>query len=62
MTDPTPAPAKFYGATSVSITVKDIQTSAAWYQDVVGFGLERTFEQEGRLSLSRSKPAMCASI
>ena len=48
MTDPSPAPAKFHGATSVSITVKDIHKSAAWYQDVVGLGVERTFEQEGR--------------
>jgi len=26
----------------------DIHKSAAWYQNVVGFGVERTFEQEGR--------------
>ena len=49
MTNPSPAPEKFHGATSVSITVKDIHKSAAWYQNVVGFGVERTFEQEGRL-------------
>jgi uncharacterized glyoxalase superfamily protein PhnB len=51
MTNPLPAPEKFHGATSVSITVKDIDKSAAWYQNVVGFGVERTVEQEGRLVL-----------
>jgi uncharacterized glyoxalase superfamily protein PhnB len=48
MTIPSPAPEKFHGATSVSITVKDLQASAAWYQNVVGFGVERTVEHEGR--------------
>jgi len=51
MTQPSAAPEKFQGATSVSITVKDIHKSAAWYQDVVGFGVERTAEREGRLVL-----------
>ena len=50
MANPSPTPEKFHGATSVSITVKDIHKSVAWYQDVVGFGVERVFEQEGRLS------------
>ncbi len=49
MTNPSPAPEKFHGATSVSITVKDIHKSADWYQNVVGFGVERIFEHEGRL-------------
>ncbi len=49
MTTPSPTPAKFHGTTSVSITVKDIDKSAAWYQDVLGFGVERTYEQDGRL-------------
>ena len=48
MTSPSPSPAKFHGATSVSITVKDIDKSTTWYRDVVGFGVERTFEREGR--------------
>jgi uncharacterized glyoxalase superfamily protein PhnB len=51
MTNPTPAPEKFRGSTSVSLTVKDLQKSAAWYRDVVGFGVDRTFEREGRLVL-----------
>ena len=46
-----PVPEKFHGSTSVSITVKDIQKSAAWYQNVVGFGVERTIEEEGKLFL-----------
>ena len=47
MTNPSPASEKFHGSTSVSITVKDIQKSAAWYQNVVGFGVDRTFERDG---------------
>ena len=43
-----PVPEKFHGMTSVSITVKDLQKSTAWYQNVVGFGIERTIEQEGK--------------
>jgi uncharacterized glyoxalase superfamily protein PhnB len=44
-----PVPEKFHGNTSISITVKDLQKSAAWYCDVVGFGIERTVEREGKL-------------
>jgi len=51
MNSPSPTSEKFHGATQVSITVKDITKSAAWYQDVVGFGLDRTFERDGRLVL-----------
>jgi catechol 2,3-dioxygenase-like lactoylglutathione lyase family enzyme len=51
MTNPSTAPEKFHGATSVSLTVKDIDKSAAWYQNVVGFGVDRTFERDGRLVL-----------
>jgi uncharacterized glyoxalase superfamily protein PhnB len=46
-----PVPEKFHGITSVSITVKDVQKSAAWYRDVVGFGIERTMERDGKLIL-----------
>jgi uncharacterized glyoxalase superfamily protein PhnB len=46
-----PVPEKFHGAPSVSITVKDIQKSAAWYQQVVGFGIERTVDREGKLQI-----------
>ena len=49
MTSPSPASEKFHGSTTVSFTVKDIHKSAAWYQNVVGFGVDRTFEREGRL-------------
>src|SRR5262245_59167236 len=51
MTHPSPAPEQFQAATSVSITVKDIHASTAWYRDVVGFGIERTAERDGRLAL-----------
>lgn len=46
-----PVPEKFHGGTSISITVKDIQKSAAWYRDVVGFGIERTVEWDGKVML-----------
>jgi uncharacterized glyoxalase superfamily protein PhnB len=49
VTSPSPASEKFHGSTTVSFTVKDIHQSAAWYQNVVGFGVDRTFEREGRL-------------
>jgi uncharacterized glyoxalase superfamily protein PhnB len=48
MTDFSPGPEKFTANTSVSITVKDIQKSTAWYRDVVGFGVERAVERDGR--------------
>jgi hypothetical protein len=51
MTSPSPQPEKFRGATSVSITVKDIHKSTVWYRDVVGFGVERALEREGHLVL-----------
>ncbi len=34
---------------SVSLTVKDIQKSLAWYRDVAGFTVERATEREGKL-------------
>jgi uncharacterized glyoxalase superfamily protein PhnB len=49
MTPVSPTPTKFHGTSSVSITVKDLSKSAAWYRDVVGFGIERAHEHEGRL-------------
>ncbi len=40
----------FHGRTlSVSLTVKDLQKSLAWYRDVVGFTVDRKFEREGKL-------------
>ncbi len=43
-----PVAGKFQAATSVSITVKDIQKSAAWYRDVAGFGVENVIEYDGK--------------
>ncbi len=37
------------GTLSLSLTVKDIQKSLAWYRDVVGFTVVRTREQDGQL-------------
>jgi catechol 2,3-dioxygenase-like lactoylglutathione lyase family enzyme len=31
--------------------VKDLQKNTAWYQNVVGFGVDRTSERDGRLVL-----------
>ena len=55
MTSPLQASEKFNGSTAVSLTVKDIQKSLAWYKDVVGFGVGRTFENEGRLVFAEVK-------
>jgi uncharacterized glyoxalase superfamily protein PhnB len=32
-----------------SLTVNDIDSSLAWYRDVLGFGVERRHEREGKL-------------
>ncbi len=37
------------GTLSLSLTVKEIQKSLAWYRDMVGFTVERTREQDGQL-------------
>jgi uncharacterized glyoxalase superfamily protein PhnB len=34
---------------SASLTAKDLQTSLAWYRDVLGFTVARTFERAGTL-------------
>ena len=47
MSIPSSAPEKFNGSTSVSITVKDLPKSVAWYHGVVGFGIERAVERDG---------------
>jgi uncharacterized glyoxalase superfamily protein PhnB len=40
----------FHGRSlSVSLTVKDLQKSQAWYHDVAGFSIERKIEREGKL-------------
>ena len=42
-------PEKFRGAPSVSITVKDVQKSLGWYRDVLGMGVERSVERDGKV-------------
>jgi uncharacterized glyoxalase superfamily protein PhnB len=40
----------FIGRTiSASLTVKDLQRSLDWYQDVIGFTVDRRHEREGKL-------------
>ena len=34
---------------SASLTVNDLEKSLAWYQDVVGFAVDRRHEREGKL-------------
>jgi len=36
-------------ALAASLTVKDLQKSLAWYQDVLGFAVDRKHEREGKL-------------
>ena len=47
---PSATPEKFRGAASVSMTVKDIQKSLAWYCDVLGLGVERAVDRDGKLA------------
>jgi uncharacterized glyoxalase superfamily protein PhnB len=34
---------------SISLTVKDLATSLAWYHDVLGFTIDRKMERDGKL-------------
>jgi uncharacterized glyoxalase superfamily protein PhnB len=34
---------------AASLTVKDLERSLAWYQDVLGFIIDRKYEREGKL-------------
>ena len=34
---------------SISLTVKDLQKSLEWYQDVLGFSVDRKIERDGKL-------------
>lgn len=36
-------------AVGPSLTVASLQESMAWYRDVLGFAIERTYEREGRM-------------
>jgi uncharacterized glyoxalase superfamily protein PhnB len=40
---------------SLSLTVKDLDQSVAWYRDVVGFFVAREFERDGKLRSVRMK-------
>ena len=43
-------PESFRGrALSASLTVKDLQTSLAWYRDVAGFIVDQQHERDGKL-------------
>ena len=46
---------KFRGSAAVSLTVKDIQKSLGWYLDVLGLGVERSVEREGKLVFAALK-------
>lgn len=46
---------KFRGSAAVSLTVKDIQKSLSWYLDVLGLGVERSFERDGKLVFAALK-------
>lgn len=44
------APAGFEAiAVGPSLTVASLEESMAWYRDVLGFAVERTYEREGRM-------------
>src|SRR5678816_916681 len=34
---------------SISLTVKNLETSLAWYTDALGFTVERTYERDGKV-------------
>jgi uncharacterized glyoxalase superfamily protein PhnB len=36
-------------ALALSLTVKDLKASVAWYRDVVGFTVDREYERDGKL-------------
>jgi uncharacterized glyoxalase superfamily protein PhnB len=36
-------------ALSMSLTVKDVRASVAWYRDTVGFTVDQEYEREGKL-------------
>ncbi len=51
MTDPSQGPeALNLRSVSTAITVADIEASIAWYRDVVGFQVEETWENEGKVA------------
>ena len=47
---PIPESESFHASTlSASLTMKDLGKSLAWYQEVLGFTIERKIEREGKL-------------
>jgi len=44
-----PSDALVASALSLSLTVKDLQKSLAWYRDVLGFSVVRNIERDGKL-------------
>ena len=40
---------------AASLTVRDLEASIAWYCDVLGFGLAKRFERDGKLMAARLK-------
>jgi lactoylglutathione lyase len=42
-------------ALSLSLTVKDVKKSLAWYRDVVGFTVDQEMERDGKLRSVRMK-------
>jgi len=42
-------PALNGGSLGISLTVKDLQKSLAWYTDVIGFTVDRKIERDGKL-------------
>ena len=42
-------PALNGGGLGISLTVKDLQKSLAWYTDVIGFTVDRKIERDGKL-------------
>lgn len=51
MSADSPAAAEPFHARSLgaSLTVRDLQASVAWYQDALGFAIDRRIEREGQL-------------
>ena len=50
MSKDTPQEASFQARSlTVSLTVKDLQKSLAWYTEVLGFSIDRKIERDGKL-------------
>jgi uncharacterized glyoxalase superfamily protein PhnB len=52
-------PEKFRGSSSISITVKDMQRSLAWYRDILGMGVTRFAERDGQPVFVALKAGEC---